>query len=62
MNESEEPSAIVLGSVHMDLIATARRLPGRANLSSGRASPYRPVARVETKPVSWSSAAQAHQS
>ena len=34
--------------------------PGGVNPLSGKASPYRPVARVETKPVSWSSAAQAH--
>ena len=28
MSQNEEPSAVVLGSVHMDLIATAQRLPG----------------------------------
>lgn len=36
MSESEEPSAIVLGSVHMDLIATARRLPGRGESVVGQ--------------------------
>ena len=36
MNQNEEPSAIVLGSVHMDLIATAQRLPGRGESVVGQ--------------------------
>ena len=36
MNESEELSAVVLGSVHMDLLGTARRLPGRGESVVGQ--------------------------
>ena len=54
MTEDKIPSAIVLGSVHMDLIATAKRLPVTVNPLSGKASPHRPAARLETRPVNWS--------
>ena len=36
MTEDKTPSAIVLGSVHMDLIATAQRLPGRGESVVGQ--------------------------
>ena len=36
MTEDGTPTAIVLGSVHMDLIATARRLPGRGESVVGQ--------------------------
>jgi ribokinase len=36
MTEDKIPSAVVLGSVHMDLIATARRLPGRGESVVGQ--------------------------
>lgn len=35
MTERRVPSAVVLGSVHMDLIATAARLPGRGESVAG---------------------------
>ena len=36
MTDNEEPTAIVLGSVHMDLIATAQRLPGKGESVVGQ--------------------------
>ena len=36
MTEDRTPSAVVLGSVHMDLIATAQRLPGRGESVVGQ--------------------------
>jgi len=36
MSDDRPPTAVVLGSVHMDLIATAQRLPGRGESVVGQ--------------------------
>ena len=47
------PTVVVLGSVHMDLIATAQRLPGQGESVVGKLLQFRPAAKAAIRRHSW---------